>query len=98
VEQLMSHDLPERHEAKCLRACVMKKLQIVSAAAPAGSVIHSPPPIPFSLPLQMDESGKLNKEHAIELVKVMSKHDAEKEDAPAEVVAKCEAIETPEDQ
>nr|AAC46475.1 PBPRP-2 [Drosophila melanogaster] len=73
VEQLMSHDLPERHEAKCLRACVMKKLQI------------------------MDESGKLNKEHAIELVKVMSKHDAEKEDAPAEVVAKCEAIETPED-
>ncbi|XP_039497444.1 general odorant-binding protein 19d [Drosophila santomea] len=73
VEQMMSHEMPERQEAKCLRACVMKKLQI------------------------MDESGKLNKEHAIEMVKVMSKNDAEKEDAPAEVVAKCEAIETPED-
>jgi len=48
--------------------------------------------------LQMDESGKLNKEHAVEMIKAMSKHDAEKEDAPAEVVDKCEAIEAPEDQ
>jgi len=48
--------------------------------------------------LQMDESGKLNKEHAVDMIKAMSKHDAEKEDAPAEVVDKCEAIEAPEDQ
>ncbi|XP_016996916.2 general odorant-binding protein 19d [Drosophila takahashii] len=73
VEQMMNHEAPERHEAKCLRACVMKKFQM------------------------MDESGKLSKEHAVEMVKALSKHDAEKEDAPAEVVDKCEAIEAPED-
>ncbi|KAH8356864.1 general odorant-binding protein 19d [Drosophila serrata] len=73
VEEMMKHDEPERHEAKCLRACVMKKFQI------------------------MTEDGKLSKEHAIEMVKAISKHDAEKEDAPAEVVEKCEALEVPED-
>lgn len=46
----------------------------------------------------MTEDGKLSKEHAIEMVKAMSKHDADKEDAPAEVVDKCEAIDAPEDQ
>ncbi|XP_017052251.1 general odorant-binding protein 19d [Drosophila ficusphila] len=45
----------------------------------------------------VDESGKLSKEHALELVKHISKPDAEKEDAPAEVVDKCEGIELPED-
>ncbi|XP_037724568.1 general odorant-binding protein 19d isoform X1 [Drosophila subpulchrella] len=73
VKQMMDHEAAEGHEGKCLRACVMKKFQI------------------------MDESGKLNKEHAVEMIKAMSKHDAEKEDAPAEVVDKCEAIEAPED-
>ncbi|XP_017129926.1 general odorant-binding protein 19d [Drosophila elegans] len=73
VEQLMKHVAPESHEAKCLRACVLKKFQI------------------------MDEAGKVNKENAVQMVKAMSKHDAEKEDAPADVVAKCEGIETPPD-
>ncbi|XP_016971594.1 general odorant-binding protein 19d [Drosophila rhopaloa] len=73
VEQMMKHEAPEGHEAKCLSACVLKKFQI------------------------MDDTGKLNKENAVEMVKAMSKHDAEKEDAPAEVVDKCEAIDAPED-
>ncbi|KAH8367925.1 hypothetical protein KR084_004361 [Drosophila pseudotakahashii] len=94
VEQLMNHEVPERHEAKCLRACVMKKFQIVSNGK--GNDTGSAHRL-LLLPLQMDEAGKLNKEHAVEMVKAISKHDAEKEDAPAEVVDKCEAVEAPED-
>jgi len=29
---MMDHEAAEGHEGKCLRACVMKKFQIVSAA------------------------------------------------------------------
>lgn len=47
---------------------------------------------------QMDDAGKLNKEHALELVKIMSKDDAAKEAAGADIVEKCEALEVPEDQ
>ncbi|XP_030381551.1 general odorant-binding protein 19d [Scaptodrosophila lebanonensis] len=73
VSQLMKHEMAESHEAKCLRACVMKKIGI------------------------MDDSGKLDKDQAIAMVKAMSHDDAEKEAARIDIVEKCEAIETPED-
>ncbi|XP_017067024.1 general odorant-binding protein 19d [Drosophila eugracilis] len=73
VEHMMNHEAAESHKGKCLRACVLKKFQI------------------------MDDSGKVNKEHAVEMVKALAKHDAEKEDAATEVADKCEAIEASED-
>ncbi|KAH8295925.1 hypothetical protein KR018_000703 [Drosophila ironensis] len=72
-ELMLHHEKPERHEAKCLRACVMKKFEI------------------------MDESGKLNKEHAEEMIKALSDHEAAKEEVVAEVADKCVALEVPED-
>ncbi|EDV95410.1 general odorant-binding protein 19d [Drosophila grimshawi] len=45
----------------------------------------------------MDDAGKLSKEHALELVKLMSKDDADKEAAGAEIIDTCETIEVPED-
>lgn len=46
----------------------------------------------------MDDAGKLSKEHALELVKAMTKDDAEKEEAATEIIDKCEETEVPEDQ
>ncbi|XP_034490677.1 general odorant-binding protein 19d [Drosophila innubila] len=73
VEHMMHHKPSDSHEGKCLRACMMKKFEI------------------------MDDDGKLNKERALELVKIMSKDDAAKEAAGADVVDKCESLEVPED-
>ncbi|KAH8396109.1 hypothetical protein KR222_003467 [Zaprionus bogoriensis] len=73
LEQMMKYEPAETHEGKCLRACMMKKFEI------------------------MDDAGKLSKEHALELVKVMAKDDAEKEEAGTDIVEKCEALEVPED-
>ncbi|XP_064539776.1 general odorant-binding protein 19d [Drosophila montana] len=73
VEHMMKHEPAESQESKCLRACMLKKFEI------------------------MDDAGKLSKEHALELVKIMSKDDADKEAAGADIVDKCEAIEVPED-
>lgn len=46
----------------------------------------------------MNDEGKLSKENALEMVKLSTKDDAEKEAAATEIVDKCEAIEVPEDQ
>ncbi|KAH8400045.1 hypothetical protein KR215_005902 [Drosophila sulfurigaster] len=73
VQHMLQHEPTESHEGKCLRACMMKKFEI------------------------MDDAGKLSKEHALELIKHISKDDAEKLSAGAEIVDKCEAIEVPED-
>ncbi|KAH8387905.1 hypothetical protein KR093_010284 [Drosophila rubida] len=73
VQHMLHHEPTESHEGKCLRACVMKKFEI------------------------MDDAGKLSKEHALELIKAISKNDAEKEAAGADIVEKCEAVEVPED-
>ncbi|KAM8719959.1 hypothetical protein ACLKA7_006076 [Drosophila subpalustris] len=73
VEHMMHHKPSDSHEGKCLRACMMKKFEI------------------------MDATGKLNKERALEMVKILSKDDAAKEAAGADVVEKCEALEVPKD-
>ncbi|XP_068156428.1 general odorant-binding protein 19d [Drosophila tropicalis] len=45
----------------------------------------------------MDDAGKLNKEKALELVKIMSKDNEETSASVAEIVDKCDEIEVPED-
>ncbi|XP_017872625.1 PREDICTED: general odorant-binding protein 19d [Drosophila arizonae] len=73
VEHMMQHEPADSHESKCLRACMLKKFEI------------------------MNDEGKLSKENALEMVKLSSKDDAEKEAAATEIVDKCEGIEVPED-
>lgn len=46
----------------------------------------------------MDDAGKLSKEHALDLVKAMTKDDAEKGAAATAIVDKCEETEVSEDQ
>ncbi|KAH8421441.1 hypothetical protein KR009_007896 [Drosophila setifemur] len=93
VEHLLGHERPETRESKCLRACVMKKFGMVSAD-PGGTDHHSHDS-PFPHPRQMDEAGKLDKEHAEELIKIIGK--VTKDGVAAEVADKCVLIEAPED-
>lgn len=46
----------------------------------------------------MNDEGKMSKEHALEMIKLISKGDADMEAAATDIVDKCEAIEVPEDQ
>ncbi|XP_023162265.1 general odorant-binding protein 19d [Drosophila hydei] len=73
VEHMMKHEPAESHESKCLRACMLKKFEI------------------------MNDEGKMSKEHALEMIKLISKGDADMEAAATDIVDKCEAIEVPED-
>lgn len=65
------------------------KLSILAVVSHKQHCAHSP---------QMDDAGKLSKEHALDLVKAMTKDDAEKEAAATAIVDKCEETEVSEDQ
>ncbi|ALC49606.1 Pbprp2 [Drosophila busckii] len=45
----------------------------------------------------LDDAGKLSKEHALEMIKNLSKHGAEKDAAAEEIIDLCEAKDVPED-